>query len=81
MADKIYEGILPILESLNLTLATFGQTDPQFIPDFSKFIFNRHWEMYQDQDNYQPVSYKEAEKNTEAALKREYEDYLKAQKQ
>ena len=78
---KDWKKVLPILESLNLTLATFGQTDPQFIPDFSKFIFNRHWEMYQDQDNPQPVSYKEAEKNTEAALKREYEDYLKAQKQ
>ena len=78
---KDWKEVLPILDSLNLTLDTFDVKEPKFVPGFERFIGKRHWEKYQDQDNYQPVSYKEAEKNTEAALKREYEDYLKAQKQ
>jgi len=77
---KDWKEILPILDNLNLTLATFDVEDSQFVPGFERFIGKRHWEKYQDQDedNYQPVDHKTQEENVKAAKEEEYKQYLKA---
>jgi hypothetical protein len=76
---KDWKKVLPILESLKLTVASFGQTDPQFVPDFRKFICNRHWEMYQQNDSIPTLNHKTAEENENLAKEREREQYLEAQ--
>ena len=76
---KDWKDVLPKLEKLKLTVASFDQTEEKFIPDFCKFINKRFWEAHEQEDsNNQVVNLKTSEENKRLAKEREHQEYLKA---